>query len=51
MPHIKHFINSTYLSNMAYDRDGYEKTVYVGQLNIKDDIWSSDIARDMENKN
>ena len=26
---------------MAYDWDGYEKTEYMGQENIKEDIWTS----------
>jgi hypothetical protein len=26
---------------MAYDRDRYEKTEYMGEENIKDDIWTS----------
>jgi len=36
---------------MAYDRDGYEKTEYIGQENIKEDIWTSGRTRNMESKN
>jgi hypothetical protein len=36
---------------MAYDRDGYEKTEYMGEENIKEDIWTSGRTRNMENKN
>jgi hypothetical protein len=34
---------------MAYDREGYEKTEYMGQENIED-IWTSGRTRNMENK-
>jgi hypothetical protein len=32
-------------------RDGYEKTEYVGQENIKEDIWTGGRTRNMRNKN
>jgi hypothetical protein len=31
--------------------DGYEKTEYMGEENIKEDIGTSDRTRNMENKN
>ena len=35
---------------MNYDRNRYEKTEYMGQENIEEDIWTSDRARNIENK-
>jgi hypothetical protein len=35
---------------MGYDRDGYEKTEYMGEENIED-MWTSGTARNIENKN
>jgi hypothetical protein len=35
---------------MAYDRAGYEKTEYMGEENIKEDIRTSVSTRTMENK-
>ena len=36
---------------MAYDTDRYAKTEYMGQQNIKGDIWTSGRKRNMENMN
>jgi hypothetical protein len=36
---------------VTYDRDGYEKTEYVGDENIEKDIWTSGRTRNMKNKN
>jgi hypothetical protein len=36
---------------MGYDRDGYEKTEYMRQKNIKKDTWTGGRERNVENKN
>jgi hypothetical protein len=36
---------------MGCDRDGYEKTGYMGKVNIKKDTWTGGRAGNMENKN
>ena len=36
---------------MGSDREGYEKNEYMGEENIKKDIWTSGRARYVENKN
>jgi hypothetical protein len=36
---------------MAYNRGGYEKSEYVGEENVKEDIWMSGRTRNMEIKN
>ena len=36
--------------NMGYGWDGYEKTEYIWQENIKNGIWTGGRIRDMENK-
>jgi hypothetical protein len=36
---------------MAYERDGYEKTEYMGEGNISEDIWTSGGTRNIGNKN
>jgi len=35
---------------MDCDRDGYEKTEYMGEENINKDMWTSGRARNVENK-
>jgi hypothetical protein len=35
---------------MGYDWDTYEKTEYIGEENIKEDIWTSGTAKNTENK-
>jgi hypothetical protein len=35
---------------MACNRDGYEKTKYMGGENIEEDIWASGRTRNVENK-
>jgi hypothetical protein len=36
---------------MGYGKDGYEKTEYMREENIEEDIWTSGTARNIENKN
>jgi hypothetical protein len=36
---------------MVYGRDGYKRTGYKGEENIKKDVWTGGSARNMENKN
>lgn len=36
---------------MGYDYDGCVKTGYMGEANIRSDIWINGRARNVENKN
>jgi hypothetical protein len=36
---------------VAYDRDAYEKTEYMREENVKEDVWTSGRTRSVENKN
>jgi hypothetical protein len=36
---------------MAHDKDGNEKTEYMGEENTRNDIWTSGSTRNMENMN
>jgi hypothetical protein len=47
----KSVVVAYYGRNMAFDRDGYDKTEYMGEENIKKDIWTSARARNVEKKN
>jgi hypothetical protein len=56
MFNFQHFLGVTPVAHlcvqfMAYDGNGYEKTEYMGEENIKEDIWTSGRTRNMGNKN